>query len=500
MHMPGYPVEAIPAEVTESLCRLIRDKSTEGGRPSFIYRKDSGLESNLILDTEYANTAGEVRYLVIAPPKTQEGVLGVGAYSKARKITHAITLDLNNNKVLTVESVDDLAVRIKNTNKSVRNNKSGVEYDPQTAEDEAKVAKEFSHLGVKNPVHVTRDRKISNDGAESSQVKSLTVMNLLKGDDVNTAATNLHGSYDENGFHPSTEDIVKKLIIPILEAYKKQIADQEYIHRDIKPDNIRVHFNKLYEATVNFLDVDTAVKIGQPVKEINSSIAGTAGYLAPEVALEGELGKILGPARDIFALGIILTSCINPNCEPILFLEALNERVYEKDEGGELLADMNTFMNKQHYYNTETNSDESAHLFYLTNAYDEEREEESFPKKETETTQNNVRELLNMMTTADVSVRNELTIDGLIKGFYKAIHMVPPAPKNEATTTTLAKKFHNDNKKDATASLQNHKIEASTVVSNRTDASRESKDSNTALSKPEHTDASQVVSKGPGRK
>ena len=102
---------------------------------------------------------------------------------------------------------------------------------------------------------------------------------------------------------------------------------------EIKPANILIDIEELddqssdnkdemkFKTTVNFLDIDTAKKIG----EGNSTIT-TLGYISPDLLRlsTNELEKIpTTQARDIFALGVLLTSCINPMLDIESYLNSL---------------------------------------------------------------------------------------------------------------------------------------------------------------------------------
>lgn len=72
---------------------------------------------------------------------------------------------------------------------------------------------------------------------------------------------------------------------------------QGLIHRDLKPDNVRV----TPEGRVVLLDFGLAVALGPTGPKSTSDVSGTAAYMAPEQA-----DAQLGPAVDLYSLGVML--------------------------------------------------------------------------------------------------------------------------------------------------------------------------------------------------
>lgn len=73
--------------------------------------------------------------------------------------------------------------------------------------------------------------------------------------------------------------------------------DEGIIHRDLKPDNIRIDS----EAMVKVLDFGIATATGTQINPADV-VLGTVNYMAPEQLS----GGTLGPATDLFSLGLIL--------------------------------------------------------------------------------------------------------------------------------------------------------------------------------------------------
>ena len=72
--------------------------------------------------------------------------------------------------------------------------------------------------------------------------------------------------------------------------------EAEIIHRDIKPANVLVS-----ETGAKLTDFGIARSVGSFSQTITGQVLGTAHYLSPEQAL----GQDLGPATDIYGLGVL---------------------------------------------------------------------------------------------------------------------------------------------------------------------------------------------------
>lgn len=132
-------------------------------------------------------------------------------------------------------------------------------------------------------------------------------MNELPGQNLNDATIDF---IQQNT--PNTQVMIKSVILPLLEEYKKQIADKNYVHRDIKPGNINAVLT-MNGSQINFLDFDSCKPLGE-----KDDAFGSPAYIAPESILVE--GLTISSARDIFSLGVLLTACINPELEPTRYI------------------------------------------------------------------------------------------------------------------------------------------------------------------------------------
>ena len=94
-------------------------------------------------------------------------------------------------------------------------------------------------------------------------------------------------------------DLIRKLALAVQAAHDCQI-----VHRDLKPSNVL--FDANHEPRV--VDFGLAKKAGGGDLTNTNAIMGTAAYMAPEQA-KGE-SKFVGPAADVWALGVILYECL----------------------------------------------------------------------------------------------------------------------------------------------------------------------------------------------
>ena len=161
------------------------------------------------------NTEGNTKLHVISNEE-QDRLGNKGGFSRARKIIATIEFDAKTaNPSYTSEN--DLAVRIKNTKEAQSKRDKDHPYDTKEAENEQMLAKHFSHLGMKKPIHVKKDKY------EVSFFKSYSVMNKLPGKDAYDACGEF---YDENNIstkqfidviaHLFFQHIKNKLLIMVL--------------------------------------------------------------------------------------------------------------------------------------------------------------------------------------------------------------------------------------------------------------------------------------------
>ncbi|HEX3650426.1 MAG TPA: serine/threonine-protein kinase [Pseudonocardiaceae bacterium] len=79
------------------------------------------------------------------------------------------------------------------------------------------------------------------------------------------------------------------------------------VHRDVKPSNIMLDREGLPHLT----DFGIALLVGSPRLTSVHEIIGTPAYLAPEQLSETEIG----PAADVYALGLVLLECLSGEVE-----------------------------------------------------------------------------------------------------------------------------------------------------------------------------------------
>lgn len=247
-------------------------------------------------------------YVVI--DKSKSGILGFGSFSKVRNMLGYIRIDTElgiEHPLAKFESVNGKAIRIKNIKYAQKKNLlAKVVYNHDDAVKEHRNSLPFEHLGMQEPISV---RRYSLELGIFD--KSYSVLNKLPGTNLDDEMIDFYNNMISN-----TSTIVDNVLLPILEAYKNQIADKQYVHRDIKFENIRADIGCKY-STIHFLDVDSAKKIDE-----QDSAYGTPGFLAPE--LFDNPKPPVAQARDIFALGVLLMGCINPNLNPCVYInEAL---------------------------------------------------------------------------------------------------------------------------------------------------------------------------------
>jgi tRNA A-37 threonylcarbamoyl transferase component Bud32 len=87
------------------------------------------------------------------------------------------------------------------------------------------------------------------------------------------------------------------------------VHDRGVIHRDIKPGNILLPLGAaggLAPQTAKLADFGIARLIDGSRLTATGSVLGTASYLSPEQAA----GSALGPASDIYSLGLVLLECL----------------------------------------------------------------------------------------------------------------------------------------------------------------------------------------------
>jgi serine/threonine protein kinase len=86
------------------------------------------------------------------------------------------------------------------------------------------------------------------------------------------------------------------------------IHDRGVVHRDIKPANILVaaYSNADLRRYAKLTDFGIAVREEESMVTQDGTTTGTAAYLSPEQAL----GRSIGPASDVYSLGLVLLECL----------------------------------------------------------------------------------------------------------------------------------------------------------------------------------------------
>lgn len=106
------------------------------------------------------------------------------------------------------------------------------------------MALRIKHLHAKPMVNLPSDA--FSIGSKAQVMKHLTGISLQK-------------LMNESSLHTNLTPLAKiKLARALLEAYESQIAGQNIIHCDLKPDNIMVHFMENQEPAMHFIDFDDA--------------------------------------------------------------------------------------------------------------------------------------------------------------------------------------------------------------------------------------------------
>ncbi len=155
-----------------------------------------------------------------------------------------------------------------------------------------------SHIGSENVVKV-----FESDTTEELNGAPFYVMELLRGCDVRRLI--------EKRITISQSDVtwMCRQVADCLDAAHKV----GIIHRDLKPDNIFLHQPAAGGLITKILDFGIA-RINQELLEskdranltATQAMIGTPLYMSPEQAMGGEGRQLIGPATDVWALGLIV--------------------------------------------------------------------------------------------------------------------------------------------------------------------------------------------------
>jgi serine/threonine protein kinase len=163
--------------------------------------------------------------------------------------------------------------------------------DLRRDEDEVKVLARLNHHGL-----VTLFDAVS-DLSDAQRPRIYLVMELVDGPDLRDRLA--QGSLSSADVAQIGYDLAMAL------GY---VHDHGVIHRDVKPANI-VMFDYGHHAArlrAKLTDFGIAMLMGDPLSGGNGSFIGTAAYVSPEQAK----GEPLGPASDIYSLGLVLLECL----------------------------------------------------------------------------------------------------------------------------------------------------------------------------------------------
>jgi len=92
-----------------------------------------------------------------------------------------------------------------------------------------------------------------------------------------------------------------RIAIDVLDALE-HAHENSVIHRDVKPDNIFLHRNANGTTTTKLLDFGIMRLLDRKMSHTQGKFIGTLRYASPEQIFGGELG----PATDIYSLGLVL--------------------------------------------------------------------------------------------------------------------------------------------------------------------------------------------------
>ncbi|PKI37696.1 cold-responsive protein kinase 1-like [Punica granatum] len=124
-------------------------------------------------------------------------------------------------------------------------------------------------------------------------------------------------------------------------AFLHEEVQPHIVHRDIKASNILL--NRYLKPKIS--DFGLAKLFPTNMTHISTRVAGTAGYLAPEYALRGQLTR----KADVYSFGVLLLEIVCGRCNTNRRLPPedryLLERVWKLHEAGELVTIVDSSLN-----------------------------------------------------------------------------------------------------------------------------------------------------------
>ncbi|GMY32065.1 receptor-like kinase TMK4 [Fagus crenata] len=110
--------------------------------------------------------------------------------------------------------------------------------------------------------------------------------------------------WGENGCSPLTwkQRITIALDVARVVEYLHSLAQQSFIHRDLKPSNILLG----HDMRAKVADFGLVKNVSDGTHSVETQLAGTIGYLAPECAATGRVTAKV----DVYAFGVVLMELI----------------------------------------------------------------------------------------------------------------------------------------------------------------------------------------------
>ncbi len=105
---------------------------------------------------------------------------------------------------------------------------------------------------------------------------------------------------------PLSEDEIVLLARDVAEGLQA-IHARGLVHRDLKPGNVLLFEDEKDNRSAKISDFGISVRAGMTQYTLTGFFVGTPEYMAPE---QSESGADVGPATDIYALGVILYECL----------------------------------------------------------------------------------------------------------------------------------------------------------------------------------------------